>query len=133
MESQLKYVLTVMLLTQRSAPGSYYVSDQEKDEKQGKGVVKGQMGRSSTSSMRSNSSAKHQVPSRERLHHLKVFNKVQHFRPIGDFGEEYVADENFCKGWCKEKVFVNYALNFFMDVSLVHEGLTVGLEKAVGL
>ncbi len=133
MESQLKYVLTVMLLTQRSAPGSFYVSDQEQDGKQGKGDGKGQMGRSSTSSMRSNSSSKHQVPSRERLHHLKVFNKIQHFRPISDFGEEYVADVNFCKGWCKEKVFVNYALNFFMDASLVHEGLTVGLEKAVGL
>ena len=83
--------------------------------------------------MRSNSSARREIPSRERLHHLKVFKNIQHFRPISDFGDEYVADENFCKGWCKEKVFVNYALNFFMDASLVHEGLTVGLEKAVGL
>ena len=45
----------------------------------------------------------------------------------------YVADENLCKGWCKKKEYVAFALYFFMDASEAHEGQTLGHEVAVGV
>ena len=52
---------------------------------------------------------------------------------MSDFGGEYMADMNFCQGWCKKREYVNIALNFFLDATTAHDGGTLGPEQAMGL